>query len=131
MDWRCLTGLVRLPFSTTVPPPDRIADCNSSCRSGNMPGPSSRQTCPVEPSPVQSSPMSLLGKIDPAIAKRLAEQIRAIGKAAKSETDVRLNGETALKHYLAQLEFPQAALLRKLRVLNTLSAQSPQWKRHN
>jgi len=44
--------------------------------------------------------MSLLGKIDPAIAKALAEQIRAIGKTARSEEDVRLNVEAALKHYL-------------------------------
>lgn len=47
--------------------------------------------------------MSLLGKIDPAIAKQLAEQIRAIGKTAKSEEDVRFHVETALKQYLAQL----------------------------
>jgi len=47
--------------------------------------------------------MSLPGKIDPAIAKQLAEQIRAIGKTAKSEEDVRLNVEAALKHHLAQL----------------------------
>jgi len=59
--------------------------------------------------PVQSSSMSLLGKIDPAIAKRLAEQIRAIGKTAKSEEDVRLNVEAALKHYLAQLGISTAA----------------------
>ncbi|HVM50990.1 MAG TPA: N-6 DNA methylase [Candidatus Acidoferrum sp.] len=47
--------------------------------------------------------MSLSGKIDPAMAKRLAEQIRTIGKSAKSEEDVRLNVEAALKHHLAQL----------------------------
>jgi len=47
--------------------------------------------------------MSLSGKIDPAIAKQLASQIRAIGKTAKSEEDVRLNVETALKQYLSQL----------------------------
>ena len=47
--------------------------------------------------------MSLRGKIDPALAKQLAEQIRAIGKTAQSEEDVRLNVEAALKHHLAQL----------------------------
>jgi methylase of polypeptide subunit release factors len=47
--------------------------------------------------------MSLRGKIDPAIARQLAEQIRAIGKSAKTEEDVRLNVEGALKHHLAQL----------------------------
>jgi SAM-dependent methyltransferase len=47
--------------------------------------------------------MSLPGKIDPAIAKQLAEQIRAIGKTAKSEEDVRFHVETALKQYLSQL----------------------------
>ncbi|MCG2660891.1 MAG: hypothetical protein L6437_11675 [Kiritimatiellae bacterium] len=47
--------------------------------------------------------MNLLGKIEPAIAKQLAEQIRTIGKTAKSEEDVRLNVEATLKHYLAQL----------------------------
>jgi methylase of polypeptide subunit release factors len=47
--------------------------------------------------------MSLRGKIDPGIARRLAEQIRAIGKLAKTEEDVRLNVEGALKHHLAQL----------------------------
>jgi SAM-dependent methyltransferase len=47
--------------------------------------------------------MSLRGKIDPAIAKQLAGQIRAIGKTAQSEEDVRLNVEAALKHHLAQL----------------------------
>ena len=47
--------------------------------------------------------MSLRGKIDPGIAKRLAEQIRAIGKSAKTEEDVRLNVEAVLKHHLAQL----------------------------
>jgi hypothetical protein len=47
--------------------------------------------------------MGKLGKIDPAVAKHLAEQIRAIGKTAGSEEDVRLNVEAALKHYLAQL----------------------------
>ncbi len=47
--------------------------------------------------------MSLRGKIDPAIAKQLAEQIRAIGKTAKTEEDVRLNVEAVLKHHLAQL----------------------------
>ncbi|MCX6910581.1 MAG: hypothetical protein NTY01_21425 [Verrucomicrobia bacterium] len=31
--------------------------------------------------------MSVLGKIDPAITKKLADQIRAIGKTAKSEED--------------------------------------------
>ena len=45
--------------------------------------------------------MSLRGKIDPAIAKQLAEQIRAIGKTAKTEEDVRLNVEAVLKHHLA------------------------------
>jgi len=47
--------------------------------------------------------MSLRGKIDPGIARQLAEQIRAIGKSAKTEEDVRLNVEAALKHHLAQL----------------------------
>jgi len=47
--------------------------------------------------------VSLHGKIDAAIVKSLASQIRAIGKTAKSEEDVRLNVEAALKHYLAQL----------------------------
>ena len=50
-----------------------------------------------------SPDMSLRGKIDPAIARHLAEQIRAIGKSAKTEEDVRLNVEGALKHHLAQL----------------------------
>ncbi len=50
-----------------------------------------------------STAMSLSGKIDPAIAKQLAGQIRAIGKTAKTEEDVRLNVEAALKHHLAQL----------------------------
>ncbi|MGO8702204.1 MAG: Eco57I restriction-modification methylase domain-containing protein [Candidatus Brocadiia bacterium] len=47
--------------------------------------------------------MSTRRKIDPAIAKPLAEKIRAIGKTAKSEEDVRLNVEAELKQYLAQL----------------------------
>lgn len=47
--------------------------------------------------------MSLHGKIGPATTKTLADQIRAIGKTAKSEEDVRLNVEGVLKHYLAQL----------------------------
>jgi hypothetical protein len=47
--------------------------------------------------------MSLHGKTDPAVARHLGEQIRAIGKSAKTEEDVRLNVEGALKHHLAQL----------------------------
>jgi hypothetical protein len=62
-----------------------------------------RHTCRALWPSVQSFHVSLHGKIDPAIAKSLAEQIRAIGKTAKSEEDVRLNVEAALKHYLAQL----------------------------
>ncbi len=53
--------------------------------------------------------MNLLGKIDPAMASRLAEEIRAIGKTARSEEDVRLNVEGALKQYLAQLGISTAA----------------------
>ncbi len=37
------------------------------------------------------------------MAKQLAEQIRAVGKTAKSEEDVRLNVELALRHHLTQL----------------------------
>lgn len=37
------------------------------------------------------------------MAKQLAEQIRAVGKTAKSEEDVRLNVELALRHHLNQL----------------------------
>jgi hypothetical protein len=47
--------------------------------------------------------MKARGKIDPSIAKPLAERIRAIGKEAKTEEDVRFHVETALKQYLAQL----------------------------
>lgn len=53
--------------------------------------------------------MSLLGKIDPALAKSLAGQIRAIGKTAKTEEDVRLNVEAALKPVLAQLGISTSA----------------------
>ncbi|MGA2865448.1 MAG: N-6 DNA methylase [Verrucomicrobiota bacterium] len=41
--------------------------------------------------------------MDPAIAKHLADQIRGVGKSAKTEEDVRFHTETALKHHLAQL----------------------------
>ena len=37
------------------------------------------------------------------MAKLLADQIRAVGKTAKSEEDVRLNVELALRHHLTQL----------------------------
>jgi hypothetical protein len=47
--------------------------------------------------------MSVHGRIEPAAAKELAEQIRAISRTARSEEDVRLNVEAALKHYLAQV----------------------------
>jgi len=47
--------------------------------------------------------MSGMGKIDPVISSKLAKDIRAIAKSARSEEDVRLNVETALKPVLAQL----------------------------
>jgi len=47
--------------------------------------------------------MSLRGNLDPAIARQLAERIRAVGKSARTEEDVRLNVEAALKDHLAQL----------------------------
>jgi hypothetical protein len=53
--------------------------------------------------------MSLLGKTDPSLAKQLAEQIRAVGKTARSEEDVRLNVEALLKHHLAQLGISTSA----------------------
>src|SRR6266480_4545372 len=47
--------------------------------------------------------MSKAGRITPTMAKQLAEQICAVGKTAKSEEDVRLNVELALRHHLTQL----------------------------
>ena len=47
--------------------------------------------------------MSKAGRITPTMAKQLAEQIRAVGKTAKSEEDVRLNVELALRQHLTQL----------------------------
>jgi hypothetical protein len=43
------------------------------------------------------------GKIDPAISKKLAQEIRAIAKRAQNEEEVRIPVETALKPVLAQL----------------------------
>src|ERR1017187_4951515 len=47
--------------------------------------------------------MSKAGRITPPMAKQLAEQIRAVGKTAKSEEDLRLNVELAFRHHLTQL----------------------------
>ena len=43
------------------------------------------------------------GKIDPAISKRLAREIREIGKRAHNEEEVRVGVELALKPILTQL----------------------------
>src|SRR2546426_4279778 len=52
---------------------------------------------------LKCKPMSGLGRIDPAISRKLAKDIRAVAKSAHSEEDVRLNVEAALKPVLAQL----------------------------
>ena len=48
--------------------------------------------------------MSSTNILSPAGAKKLAEQIREIGKRARSEEDVRLNVEHALRPVLEKLE---------------------------
>ena len=47
--------------------------------------------------------MTASGKIDPAISKKLAQEIRAIAKLAQNEEEVRIPVEIALKPVLAQL----------------------------
>ena len=56
--------------------------------------------------------MSTRRKIDPAIAKPLAEKIRAIGKTAKSEEDVRLNVEGRAEALLGSTRHFHATRLR-------------------
>jgi hypothetical protein len=64
--------------------------------------------------------VSLHRTVDPAIAKSLADHIRSIGKTAKSEEDVRLNVEAALKHYLGRPAIPTSgsALRSRTTILN-------------
>src|SRR5207247_8268415 len=58
------------------------------------------------------------GKIDPAISKKLAREIREIAKRAHNEEEVRIPVESALKPVLAQLGIStQASYEQKLTTL--------------
>ncbi len=62
--------------------------------------------------------MSRAGKIDPAISRQLARDIREIAKRAHNEEEVRIPVESALKPVLSQLGIStQASYEQKLTML--------------